>query len=116
MTRYANPSGTARATTMVTGIAGAVSFPWHTVAGIVGGYGLAQALARPVTARAVARYLQALTQSATRGGQATAVLVEQAERQLRKALEAEGIATDGTTADIGPWRTTVEREPAAARI
>jgi hypothetical protein len=95
MTRYANPSGTGRAVTTMAGIAGAVTAPMQTLAAVVTGYGLAQALARPVTARAVARYLRAQSQRASRPGQASAVLAEQAERQLHAALQAEGIRTGG---------------------
>jgi hypothetical protein len=116
MNRYANPSGTGRALTTTLGIAGAVTAPWHTIAGIAAGYGLANVLSRPVTARAVARYLEAQAQRASRPGQATAVLAEQAERQLRAALQAEAIRTNADArggADIAPWQTTVHREPRA---
>jgi hypothetical protein len=98
-----------------------------TIKDALGGQALAYALSRPVTARAVERWMRAYTQAASRPGQAGAKLLEQATRSLYEALTAEGIATDGTTADIGelqasqpqrseadPWRTTVEREPAAA--
>jgi hypothetical protein len=117
MTRYANPSGTGRALTTTLGIAGAVTAPWHTIAGIAAGYGLANVLSRPVTARAVARYLEAQAQRASRPGQATAVLAEQAERQLHAAVQAEAVRMAAPQrsggAGIGPWRTTVHREPSA---
>jgi hypothetical protein len=87
MSRYANPSGTGRAVTSVAGIAGAVTAPMQTLAAAIGGYGLAYALSRPVTARAAARWSNAYMVAATRPSQSATVLLHQASQQLADAMD-----------------------------
>jgi hypothetical protein len=100
MTRYSNPSGTARSSGVVAGLTGMAMAPLHTLAAGAGGYVLARWLAQPRTAQAVARWMNAYTQAATRPGQATATLLEQAQRQLWAAAEQQGLPPENR--DVGP--------------
>jgi hypothetical protein len=63
---------------------------------------MADMLARPVTANAVRRWMQAQLQAATRPGQATATLVEQAQRHLWEAMQSEGITPQAGDASPPP--------------
>jgi hypothetical protein len=121
MQKYANPSGTGRAVGTMGAITGAVTAPLHALAIGLGGYGLASLLARPASARAVARWAAAYTQAATRPGQAGAILLEQATRQLFEVMQENGIEPERPAqalpqqrtgqAEIGSGRTAVQ--PAA---
>lgn len=57
--RYGNPSGTGRVTTLAAMVTGLFTAPLTTLTTVIGGHAAARALARPVTARAIANWTKA---------------------------------------------------------
>jgi hypothetical protein len=111
--RCRNRSGTGRAGAVSAGLYGVMVNPLHALGSLGLGYALSGMLARPVTARAVAKWAAAYTQAATRPGQATATLLEQAQRQLFEAAEQERLPEDGQAPAGAPAQSAAVQPPRA---
>lgn len=132
--RAGNPSGTTRTIVGVgigfTGIGTAIAHPFMVLGGALGHFGLASLLAKPTSAATVARWMQAYAAAAGKPTSAQVTVLGQASRALARAAASMGMAPDQVQAQleeaaralqqrrdaIGPWHTSVQREPDVRRL
>ena len=79
---FGNPSGSGRSIAVTGALVSAWVHPLSLIAEAIGGYALSSALARPASAQAIARYVNASAQYAQRPSPATQSIVRQTIRTL----------------------------------
>ena len=135
--RAGNPSGTTRTIVGVGlgfgGVGVAIAHPFMVLGGALGHFGLASLLARPTSAATVSRWMSAYTAAAAKPNNAQLTLLGQASRALADVAAREGVTSNNVQAQldeaasrlqpgqqrrdsIGPWHTTMQREPDASRF
>lgn len=95
LARIGNPSQSGRLLAVISAPTVAISAPMAFVVSVLGGSLLANALARPATARAVQRTMQAAKAYDSRGSEGARQLLAQSVKMLAAALAAEGEADAG---------------------
>lgn len=89
--RFGNPSGTGRVTSLVAGAGALWAEPLTTIATAIGGNALARALARPVTAKALARWSRAYSNAMLRATPPNRTALGAATANLARALGEIGL-------------------------